>query len=108
MISSDRELQQAQEALSDLYRALASLKHEAGENSRSFALLAEGPLHEIARIQAEIDAYVGVSLLRYEVPLWLRLVGPRARWGEMPSSVLTAFLDAFRKGVQSVATYDLT
>jgi hypothetical protein len=108
MIRSYVDLQQAQEALCDLYKALASLKDEAGSNPESFALLAEGPLHEVSRIQADIDAYVGISALRDRAHLWLRLVGPKARWGEMSTSVLTAFLDAVRKGVQSIATYDAT
>jgi hypothetical protein len=110
MISSERELQQAHEALGDLYRAVAALRAElAISNPRAFALMAEGPLHEIGRLQREIQVYTGLDfLLANEVPLWLRLVGPRARWGEMPSSVLTAFLDALRKGVQSIATYDVT
>ncbi|MCI0418238.1 MAG: hypothetical protein L0312_03275, partial [Acidobacteria bacterium] len=75
----------------------------------AFALLAEGPLHEIRRIQSEIEVYTGADIAQQEqAPLWLRLAGRRARWGETPASVLTAFLDALRKGVQTIAAYNAT
>lgn len=110
MIRSETELATAQQALGDLYRALAALRKEFGEsNSRGFALLAEGPLHQIAEIQAQIDAYTGAIVARQiHAPLWLRLSGERAQWGETPASVLTAFLDALRKGLQSIAGYNVT
>lgn len=109
MINSERDLERAHEALGDLYRAIASLRGEIGTtNPATFAILAEGPLHEIERIQSEIEAFTGVSLARLEhAPLWLRLVGRKARWGETSASVLTAFLDALRKGVQSIASYNI-
>lgn len=110
MIQNDRELTKAHEALGTLYRALASLRSEtAGLSPQAFALLAEGPLHEIQRIQCEIESYTGVDIAqREQAPLWLSLAGPKAKWGETPASVLTAFLDALRKGVQLVAAYNAT
>jgi len=109
-IRDDRELAKAQAALGSLYRAMVSLRSETESAApHAFAVLAEGPLHEIRRIQTEIDEYTGVARVQVEeAPLWLRLDGPRARWGETPASVLTAFVDAFRKGVQAVAGYNAT
>ncbi len=110
MIRTELDLLRAQEALGDLYRALAALRTEIGEtNARAFALVAEGPLNQIARIQAEIDVYTGAATAKHEqAPLWLRLIGPKARWGETRASVLTAFLDALRKGLQAIVAYNTT
>ncbi|MGB7540733.1 MAG: hypothetical protein WBM28_01805 [Burkholderiales bacterium] len=107
MIRDDQDLTRANAALGDLYRALAALRREYAEtHAPTFTLLAEGPLQEIARIQADIDVYSGASLAAHDqAPLWIRLVGPKARWGEMPASIVTAFLDALRKGVQSIAGF---
>lgn len=107
MIRNNDDLQRSNAALGDLYAALAALRREYAEASPStFGLLAEGPLQEITRIQADVDAYVGATLAaRQQAPLWIRLVGPKARWGETPASVVTAFLDGLRKGVQSIAGF---
>lgn len=107
MIRDDNDLLRSTAALGNLYSALAALQREyAGESLATFGLLAEGPLQEIARIQADVEAYTGASLAaRQLAPLWIRLVGPKARWGETPTSIITAFLDALRKGVQSIAGY---
>lgn len=109
MIRDERELSGALDALGDLQRALAALRREYSKSSPSaFALLAEGPLDEIRRLRAEIDAFTGLTTAeRAQAPLWMRLVGPKARWGETPASVVTAFLDALRKGVQSIAGYEI-
>jgi hypothetical protein len=109
MIRSDLELTKAVEALGNLYRAISALKAEfAPTNPHAFILLVEGPLAEIRRITAEIEEYSGATFAESEAAsLWLKLVGERARWKETPSSVLTAFLDALRKGVQTVAEYNL-
>lgn len=107
MIRNDDDLLRSTAALGDLYAALAALRREYAESSPStFGLLAEGPLQEIARIQADVDAYAGATIAaRQQAPLWIRLVGPKARWGETPASIVTAFLDGLRKGVQSIAGY---
>ena len=106
MIRSHDDLLRSLAALGDLHAAVAALRREYAETSMAtFALLAEGPLHSIAQIQQDINAFTGANLAaREQAPLWIRLVGPRARWGETPSSVVTAFLDALRKGVQTIAS----
>ena len=106
MIRSQHDLERSLDALGDLYAAMAALRQEHAESSMpTFGLLAEGPLHSIAQIQQDVDVYTGASAAaRQQAPLWIRLVGPRARWGETPSSVVTACLDTLRKGVQSLAS----
>jgi hypothetical protein len=65
MISNDEQLASALQAMSHLYRAMASLRKEVLPKSREwFNLMAEGPVDEIRKIQAEIDAYTGMN----EVP----------------------------------------
>ncbi len=62
MIENDAQLQQACEALVDLYRAVAA--HRAKilpVNARSYALIAQGPFDKIRKIQAEIEQYLGLS-----------------------------------------------
>ena len=61
MIETDEQLQQAYEAVGDLYKALASYRAKVLPlNPRNYAVMAQGPLEEIRKIQAEIDAYLGL------------------------------------------------
>jgi hypothetical protein len=105
MITNDEQLQQALEQLGRMYRALAALRAEVlPVNARQFALMAEGPVDEIQRLQVQIDAYTGREAAEeHDADVWLRLYGRDIEWPEVPTSVLTAALDAFRKGVQMVA-----
>jgi len=95
-------------ALSDLYKALDLLKSEYSDNPQTYMLLAEGPISQIENITIELNETAGLqdlSLARSK--LKIRLVGRRASWGEMPSSVLMAFLNSARTGIQSIANFDL-
>jgi hypothetical protein len=57
---NDEQLHQAVERLGCMYRAMAALRAEVlPVNARQCALMAEGPVEEIQRLQAQIDAYVG-------------------------------------------------
>ena len=59
MIKTDRQLQQAIEQIERLYHGLDALRNDIlPKNPRNFAILAEGPLDEIAELQAEISDYV--------------------------------------------------
>lgn len=109
-ISSRDQMQQALEQLGRLYQSLAALRREIEPlNPRNFAVLAEGHLFEIRRLQHELDEYAGaVAVDEHAAPLWLKVVGREIEWPSAPTSVLTAILDAFRKGVQSVAELILT
>jgi hypothetical protein len=61
MIENDEQLQQAWEALGDLYRALASYRSKIlPVNPRNYAIIAHGPLDEIRKLQAEVDEYLGL------------------------------------------------
>lgn len=58
MIADDVQLQQAVEQIGRMQRALAYLCETALPASRQqFALMAEGPLDEIRRLEEEIYAY---------------------------------------------------
>lgn len=65
MITNDEQLQQAYEALGDLYRALASYRSKILRvNPSNYAVIAQGPLEEIRKIQFDINAYLGLSELQ--------------------------------------------
>jgi hypothetical protein len=60
MIENHEQLQQAIEQIERLYHGLDALRAEVlPKNARNFAILAEGPLDEIHKLQAEIDDYIG-------------------------------------------------
>ncbi len=65
--------------------------------------MAEGPLDLIRQFQGEIESYLGAMPSRGSKPTCARPRGPAIGWPETPVSVLTAVLDAFRKGIQSIA-----
>ena len=63
MISNEREFHQAIEQMDRMYRALASLKaRQPPIEPTQFFLMAEGPIDEIRRLQADIDAFLGLTV----------------------------------------------
>ena len=64
MISNDSELGQAIDQMERMYRAIAALRREVYPTSpQQFALMAEGPLDELARLQELVDTYTGKAEL---------------------------------------------
>ena len=59
MIETEAQFQQAIGQIERLYQGLDALRSDVlHRNPRNFAVLAEGPLDEIRKLQAEIDGYV--------------------------------------------------
>jgi len=59
MIETEAQFEQAIGQIERLYEGLNSLRGDIlHRNPRNFAILAEGPLDEIHKLQAEIDRYV--------------------------------------------------
>jgi HAMP domain-containing protein len=59
MIRTDAQLQQAIEQIERLYQGLDALRADIlPKNPRNFAVLAEGPLDEIHKLQTDIDRYI--------------------------------------------------
>ena len=59
MITTDAQLQQAIEQIQQLCQALDSLRRDIlPKNLRNFVIMAEGPVDEIRKLQADIDAYL--------------------------------------------------
>ncbi len=70
MIANDEELRATHEALGNLYRAVASLRQTVLPiNPGQYAVLAEGPLDEISKLQSEISAYLGLGQVSSEPAL---------------------------------------
>lgn len=104
-VASDPQLQLLIDQLSRMYESLRSMQRGIGQRDPVlFKVMAEGPLDEIRQLQQSIDEYTGVAELREEsVDVWLRISGPDIELESAPTSIVTAILDALRKGVQSVA-----
>ncbi len=59
MIQHEAQLQQALEQIENLCHALQSLRADVfPKNPRNFAILAEGPMDEIRKLQADVDDYL--------------------------------------------------
>ena len=110
MITDDEGLSQAVEQLVRAYRALAALRTEVLPSSPDwFSLMAEGPLDQIQQLRQEIEEYTGAAIAeKHAAELWLSIEGRGVRQGDGPASVLTALLDALRKGIQLVAEFMTT
>ncbi|MBM3882841.1 MAG: hypothetical protein FJ387_24480 [Verrucomicrobia bacterium] len=62
MIENNEQMEQAYEALGDLYRMLASYRAKVlPVSARNYTLIAQGPLEEVRKLQAEIDVYLGLQ-----------------------------------------------
>ena len=60
MIETEAQFEQAIGQIERLYEGLDALRGDIlHRNPRNFAILAEGPLDEIHKLQSEIDRYVG-------------------------------------------------
>ena len=58
-IKNEAQLQRAIEQIQVLCRAIDSLRADIfPKNPRNFAIMAEGPVDEIRKLQAGIDAYI--------------------------------------------------
>lgn len=59
MIQTEAQLRQALEQMENLCQAVQSLRAEVfPKNSRNFAILAEGPVDEIRKLQSSVDDYL--------------------------------------------------
>lgn len=59
MIQTEAQLQQALEQIENLCRAVQSLRADVfPKNPRNFAILAEGPVDEIRKLQVDVDDYL--------------------------------------------------
>jgi hypothetical protein len=59
MITNEAQLQQAIEQIQRLCYALDSLRVDIlPKNPKNFAIMAEGPVDEIRKLQVDIDAYI--------------------------------------------------
>jgi hypothetical protein len=107
MITTQEGLQQAIERLGRVYKTLARMRTEHQNGSPSWrAVMAEGWVEQARQLEREIEVYCGAAAFEEaRAELWLGIEGQGIGEGEGPVSVLTAILDAFRKGVQAVAEF---
>jgi hypothetical protein len=63
MITNERQLEQGLDQMERMCRALSALSAEVlPQNRRQFALMAEGPLEEIRRLEEEVRVYIDQTL----------------------------------------------
>jgi hypothetical protein len=106
MITSTGGLRQAFDQLSRTYRALAGLQADHPTASPEWlAVMAEGFLDHARQLHREIEAYTATARNEEQADVWLVIEGPGIGEGSWPASVLTALLDALRKGVQAVLEF---
>jgi hypothetical protein len=107
MITTEGGFRLALEQLERVYKALADLKTGHPRASESWrAVMAEGWIDQARQLQREIDEYTGLAALEEsQAELWLAVEGRGIGEGVGPMSILTALLDALRKGVQAVAEF---
>ena len=59
MITNEAQLQQAIEQIQELCGAIDALRRDIlPKNPRNFAVMAEGPVDEIRKLQVDIDSYI--------------------------------------------------
>jgi hypothetical protein len=107
MITTPEALRRSLEQLQRVYEALAALRTEYPRASASWlAVMAEGWIDQAEQLRREVEEYTGVAALEEsKAELWLAITGPGIGDGNGRTSVLTALLDALRKGVQAVAEF---
>ncbi|MCK6527594.1 hypothetical protein L6R50_08535 [Myxococcota bacterium] len=103
MIRNDTELRVTLQQLARMYESLAALERDRPRLSDAwFAVMSEGPLDQIRRMEADLREYTGRAVAEEaEAPLWLGVRGAGIDWPATPTSVLTTFLNTLRKGIQS-------
>ncbi len=70
MIKNVEQFEQTLEAMRMMYRALGDLRTRLlPDASLKYALLAQGPLDELQRMQADVDQYLRVDLILQEIPV---------------------------------------
>lgn len=95
------QIGRVQKSLLDLCDELAS------SNPSLLKVLSEGPVDMLRQLNRDLEEQLGLEVLpELEAPeadLWVRLEGPAIHDHVAPISVLVSILDAFRKGVTTVA-----
>jgi hypothetical protein len=107
MITNNEQMAQALEVMGLMYRSMVSLRKEVLPKSQQwFALMAEGSVDEIRKLEEQINEYSGrAAAEEHGCDVWLRVVGPPQDWPEVPISSVTALLEALRKGVRAIAEF---
>ena len=105
-IGSEVELRTTVHALGILYRGIEELRSEYGHRPKLLEMMAEGPLAEIRKLEAELRAYTAQFEATVGVDVWMTLSGRLAHWSETPSRLLSGSLGSLRKAIQTVASFD--
>lgn len=104
MIKDSEQKIQVENQIKKLEKSLVNLKEKLlPRREKQFKAMASGYVNAIRELREEIDEFTGMELLN--VPpkdINIHLVGPAIGYGNAPISVISKYLDNFRKSVQSI------
>jgi hypothetical protein len=104
MIKNDQQLTIVQQQIERAQNALRSLRREVRPlNESRFALMAESYVDTINELRRDVDAYLGVAEIgKGRAEFVLGLEGEGIQLGESPGSLVSKWIDTFRRSLQSI------
>lgn len=104
MIESIEQKKQAEEQIKKLESALVTLREKLLPNrEKQFKAMASGYVNKIRELREEIDEFTGMAI--FNVPpkdINIHLVGPIIGYGNAPISMISQYLNNFRKSLQII------
>ncbi|PRR70938.1 hypothetical protein [Clostridium thermopalmarium] len=104
MINSIEQKNQAENQIKRLENILISLREKLlPDREKQYKAMASSYVNKIRELREEIDEFTGVQL--FNIPkndLNIHIIGPVIGYGEAPISLVSKFLDNFRKSIQTI------
>lgn len=104
MINNLQEKIHAENRIRKLESIIASLKDELlPEREEQFKVMSKVYVKKIIELREEIEAYIGMDLILVErKDINIHIKGPTIDYGSAPISVISAYLENFRKTIQRI------
>lgn len=102
MIKSDEELGVVRQQIASAESALMSLRRDVRpKNEKTYRLMAESYVETVLELRALVDSYLDITST-VAADLVISLEGDRVSLGQTSAALVTRFVDAFRRGLQTV------
>lgn len=104
MIRNIEEKKHAENRIKKLEAIISSLKEELlPEREEQFKIMAKVYVKKIIELREEIEVFTGMDLLIVErKDINIHIKGPSINYGAAPISVISNYLDSFRKAMQKI------